>query len=361
MYIKKQNIEPPPISHTKNRFKELDALRGIAALMVVFFHFTYTRPQAAYGFFLGSTGVDLFFIISGFVIFMSLSKVTSVKQFVINRFARLFPAFWFCVTLTATIQVLALKFNFVHSTTTNISLLKYLSNLTMAPKYFGYGEVDGSYWTLLVEMLFYMCIALLMKFNQIINIVAVGCIFLILALANDIAGNIINNWPLQQIQFWFPLINHSGLFFAGILLYKINKKEYDKFTLYLLVLFCYIVQIKLYYTNRHGSGTINFYQYSTMLTVIFGIFILFVNNKLSFIINNITLFFGKISYSLYLIHQYIGANIILPGLEKILHLPFSIAIIITLAVIVLMAYFIYKFIEIPGGKTVKYWFKQHLN
>lgn len=357
MYISKQNIELPSISHTKNRYKELDALRGIAALMVVFFHFTYTRPQAAYGFFLGSTGVDLFFIISGFVIFMSLNKVTSIKQFIVNRFSRLFPAFWFCVTLTATIQVLALKFNFVHSTTTNINWLKYLSNLTMAPKYFGYREVDGSYWTLLVEMLFYICIALLMEFNKINNIVAAGCIFLFLALANDIAGNLINNWPLQQIQFWFPFINHSGLFFAGILLYKINKKEYNRFTLYLLVLFCYIVQIKLYYTNRHGSSTINFYQYSAMLTVIFGIFILFVNNKLSFIINDVTLFFGKISYSLYLIHQYIGANIILPGMERILHLPFIIAVLITFLIIVLMAYTIYKLIEEPGGKIIKYWFK----
>lgn len=54
-----------------NRYTELDALRGIAALMVVFFHFTMDRPQGQMGFKLGVTGVDLFFIISGFVIFMS--------------------------------------------------------------------------------------------------------------------------------------------------------------------------------------------------------------------------------------------------------------------------------------------------
>ena len=47
------------------RYKELDALRGIAALVVVLFHLTMEREQAKLGFELGVTGVDLFFIISG--------------------------------------------------------------------------------------------------------------------------------------------------------------------------------------------------------------------------------------------------------------------------------------------------------
>ena len=82
------------------RFHELDALRGIAALMVVFFHFTIGRAEAKLGFKLGTTGVDLFFIISGFVIFMSLSKVKSSLDFVINRVSRLYPTYWVSVTFT---------------------------------------------------------------------------------------------------------------------------------------------------------------------------------------------------------------------------------------------------------------------
>jgi peptidoglycan/LPS O-acetylase OafA/YrhL len=43
------------------RYKELDALRGIAAMLVIFFHFTMEKPEANLGFNLGITGVDLFF------------------------------------------------------------------------------------------------------------------------------------------------------------------------------------------------------------------------------------------------------------------------------------------------------------
>src|ERR1044072_9360250 len=83
-----------------SRIKELDALRGIAALMVVFFHYTFWRPQAKLGFNLGTTGVDLFFMISGFVIFMSLLHINQSKEFVINRISRLYPGYWACVTFT---------------------------------------------------------------------------------------------------------------------------------------------------------------------------------------------------------------------------------------------------------------------
>ena len=70
------------MDNISNRLQELDALRGIAALMVVLFHFTMGRQEANLGFKLGTTGVDLFFIISGFVIFMSLSKVKNSKDFI---------------------------------------------------------------------------------------------------------------------------------------------------------------------------------------------------------------------------------------------------------------------------------------
>lgn len=82
------------------RYEELDALRRIAALMVVFFHFTLGRPEAKLGFKLGTTGVDLFFIISGLVIFMSLTRVKTSLDFVINRVSRLYPTYWTCATFT---------------------------------------------------------------------------------------------------------------------------------------------------------------------------------------------------------------------------------------------------------------------
>ena len=75
------------------RLHSLDALRGLAALGVVAYHYL---DQPAY---YGLLGVELFFIISGFVILMTLERVPSLLQFAIGRAARLYPAYWFSVAV----------------------------------------------------------------------------------------------------------------------------------------------------------------------------------------------------------------------------------------------------------------------
>lgn len=84
----------------------LDALRGIAAVLVVLFHLKMDTGNPDYGLHLGMTGVDLFFLISGFVIFMTLRKTSSSNDFVISRFIRLYPTYWACVSFTFAINVL---------------------------------------------------------------------------------------------------------------------------------------------------------------------------------------------------------------------------------------------------------------
>lgn len=350
---KDNSVNTDSLKTGASRYRDLDALRGFASVMVVVFHFTYGREQARYGFFLGSTGVDLFFIISGFVIFMSINKVASAKEFMINRFSRLFPAYWTCVTLTAAVQFTALRFHFVHPDSVNISWLKYLANLTMFQKYFGYSNVDGSYWSLLIEMLFYIGIVLLFKFNKIKNIFGVGVITLTVILINDFLANNFAGWPFEQITFWLPIVHHAALFFAGILFYKFVNQTESQTKLYLAIICCYLVQLKIYYTIRGLSSTINFSQYACALAVIFLVFILFANNKLSFITNTTTLFFGKISYSLYLLHQFLGAGIIIPGLERFLHFNFLTAAVIAFIVITALAYIVTTYIETPVGKKIK--------
>src|SRR3954471_184909 len=83
------------------RIAELDALRGLAALGVALFHFSLLDPAAGPGFAIGASGVDLFFIISGFVILMTLERTRDWKDFLVGRFSRLYPAYWACVTLAA--------------------------------------------------------------------------------------------------------------------------------------------------------------------------------------------------------------------------------------------------------------------
>ncbi len=66
---------------TSGRNLELDALRGIAALMVMFFHFSMNRPECQMGLKFGVAGVNLFFMISGFVIFKSIENLNKSSDF----------------------------------------------------------------------------------------------------------------------------------------------------------------------------------------------------------------------------------------------------------------------------------------
>ena len=97
------------------RLRALDGLRGVAILLVMGFHyfyhlesFYYKSTLYPYGetfssvliFKYGYMGVELFFIISGFVIAMTLEASRSVIDFVIRRFARIWPALIVSAILT---------------------------------------------------------------------------------------------------------------------------------------------------------------------------------------------------------------------------------------------------------------------
>ena len=142
------------------RILELDALRGLAALSVVLFHYTYqyfiltgySEPIVSF-FKFGGVGVQLFFVISGFVIFLTLDKSKSVFDFFVSRFSRLYPPYWFAVIFTSLVilitQVLGKE----------VDLKTFLLNMTMLQYFFGVDDIDGVYWTLRVEITFYFWIA----------------------------------------------------------------------------------------------------------------------------------------------------------------------------------------------------------
>lgn len=139
------------------RLEQIDGLRAVAALSVVAFHFTtrfdevfvHTRPLEA-GFAWGYLGVNLFFVISGFVIFMTIEAARSPADFAFSRFSRLFPTFWVAVVLTWLLtRALPVPGNVR-------SLGEMLANLTMVHDGFGVASVDGAYWSLEVELIYYL-------------------------------------------------------------------------------------------------------------------------------------------------------------------------------------------------------------
>lgn len=162
---------PMPTDHaTRSRLALLDILRLLAALSVVAYHWLFWGPEngavrvfpstpvtwlAAYGF----LGVQLFFLISGFVIFLSASG-REASAFAAGRATRLYPAYWAGVALTSATLLLTAQ-------TPPAELLpKFLANLTMAPAVFRQPQLDGVYWTLTLELQFYALVFLFLLFRR---------------------------------------------------------------------------------------------------------------------------------------------------------------------------------------------------
>jgi len=161
-------------SPAAQRFAYIDAQRGLAALLVIWLHATdafMQLPTPPAGGLLysisaaidtGRIGVILFFANSGFVIPSSLRAVgnqttsDALRVFLIRRVFRLYPAYWVSVVAAA---LLGLYFM------TSFSPQTVLLNVTMIQSVFGAPDVLGLYWTLRLELIFYIACALLFTFK----------------------------------------------------------------------------------------------------------------------------------------------------------------------------------------------------
>lgn len=332
----------------KERLQELDALRGIAALLVVGFHYTMLRDISEHGWVLGVTGVDLFFIISGFVIFMSVQKMDRPLDFMKRRFFRLYPVYWVIVTFTGILIYLNINHD---PNILPMSTSRYLANLTMFQKYFGITSIDGPYWTLLVEMQFYIFVALAMWMKKLKYLVAGLVVIMSSLLINELIIQPVNpglfTWLFFESELWLPIISRLPFFIAGILFYKIYKQEGNWRTIVTIAI-CYVTALLIFDNIGPARHFIKVPQYVFTTTIYFGVFILFLQNRLKFIVNPVTLFLGRISYSLYLIHQFLGINLVIPYLEKEYDIHYRQGAIISLALAILLAFLVTKFVEEPS-------------
>ncbi|MDB5264240.1 MAG: acyltransferase family protein [Adhaeribacter sp.] len=353
-------------SNTNKRYLELDALRGIAALFVVFFHFTIFRAEADYGFGLGVTGVDLFFIISGFVILMTLEKTRSWQEFAVSRLSRLFPTYWACVSFTTVLifiwyiwlgkEKIYIQWLANEESVSGL-LAQYLANLTMFQLYFRVPDIDGPYWTMLVEMLFYLYMLVIFIAKKIKHIEKIGAITLlpIILYSTPYFGQ---HFALvhKLLERGLPLINYFPLFLAGIVFYKIKSNGVTS-RRYLLLGICYLCQLSLFDDGGKADIYLAFIPYFFMLTIYFSLFILYVNGFLGFIVNRVTVFLGEISFSLYLVHQYLSIAILLPVLIQDFGFNFWLASSLSLGVVVLLATLISRFIEKPAMSFIRHKYK----
>ncbi|MBI1838608.1 MAG: acyltransferase [Flavobacteriia bacterium] len=333
------------------RINELDALRGVAAILVVLFHCSMGRVEAKYGFVYGKTGVDLFFLISGFVIYKSIRENETLKSFMIKRFCRLYPTYWAGVFIT---YFFILSYSYLgNHPSMYIKFSDFLINLSMFQNYFKVANLDGPYWTLSVEMNFYIIIGLLLFFRKLKYFILIGiglCVYNAIVLAYSI-----DNYMVNQISFFLPILMYTPLFIAGMAFYRIFENKSSNWTNYGIVITCFLFKMFFLKIDYIGENSfISFEEHIITQFIYFMLFIAFVNNYLGFIANKVTLFLGRISYSMYLIHQFLVFYIILPFAIEKLKINFYIATFcFALPVVILIATFITYRIEIPLNNKIR--------
>jgi peptidoglycan/LPS O-acetylase OafA/YrhL len=318
-----------------NRLAELDALRGIAAMAVVLFHFLTRYPEMSpvanangLQFPYGKFGVEIFFGISGFVIFMTLRRTKTVGDFLVSRFARLFPAYWAGIIVTSlSIHALGADYLFVPS-------WAIAANFSMLQGHVGYPHVDGVYWTLTIELSFYAMMLALWRLRLLNRIEwALAC------------------WIALKLLWWLPMglswrlgyvliIDYIPFFAIGVAAYRVWSGERR-----------WIQQIPLLSIGFAsvwigGSAPFRFVYLLSLIS-----FIAISMNWLRFIKNPLLIWFGAISYTLYLIHQHVGYAIMdvlqSAGIQGLA------AVIITLPLVIYLAWLISHFVERPTLEMIR--------
>ena len=292
----------------KERLYEIDLLRFIAAVAVMLYHYTFSGyldhsslvpvefPILAEYTQYSYLGVNLFFLISGFVILLSAMN-RSAFGFASSRFIRLYPAFWVSVSLSAFVLYL---FGAPHF---DINLSQYLMNMTMVSGFIGVKPIDGVYWTLLIEMVFYTLIFFLLFFKKIKYIELFLGLWLGIVLLS-----LFMTLPKIARFFFFP--EWAPLFIGGALLYLIYARGWD-LTRSLLLFSAYI--LTLYFTVLEARELTKLYntEFSSSIAILgvsafYGFFVLMITNKTGWLRSKKFIKIGLLTYPLYLFHANIG-------------------------------------------------------
>lgn len=288
------------------RVNELDLLRFLAALSVVFFHYTFRgyaadglsvmpypllAPFAKYGY----LGVDLFFIISGFVILMTAAN-GSLQGFIVSRVVRLYPAFWACCTITAALT-LAMGGGRFHA-----SLGQYLVNMTMLSEFAGVPSIDGSYWSLFVELKFYVLVAIVLLAGRIHRAPALMAGWLLVSVFLEIAPS--------YTASYFLVADYSAYFIAGATCFRIWSKGNSRSKMAMLGL-CWCLAIwqsfhRAAATAKNLHTELDPFVVAAIVTGFFAIILLVSLRRTGAWGRSKCVLAGALTYPLYLLHQNVG-------------------------------------------------------
>ncbi|MES9971382.1 MAG: acyltransferase [Candidatus Thiodiazotropha sp.] len=334
------------LSMGKTRLLELDVIRGIASLSVVIYHYLY-RYNVLYGHdnYLaqwaqyvqwGKYGVQLFFIVSGFVIFLTLNKMTKSTDFIVSRFSRLYPVYW--ASLISTFLIVSI----FGLDGREVGFSEFIVNFTMLQEFINVESVDRVYWTLSIELTFYFLMFLLFFFRQLQNVE--NWLLVIVCLAILYGSQIIFIPDIIKKIF---ILKFIGFFASGICFYKIWASQSSVKT-YLLLSLAFIANICVYGENMILTLVLIYLVFSIAIS---GYFKIFTTRPL--------LFLGSISYSLYLVHQNIGYVAI--NYFYSLSMDPLICIVLAISITILISTVLTLLIEKPSIKYIRGMYNGYLN
>ena len=296
---------------TSERMPLLDALRLFAAFLVLGFHWLFRGPAsgdqftsfrayealAVYGY----IGVDWFFVISGFVIAWTAQN-RSAMTFAILRFARLYPAYVACMSLTFLLTVL---YGWQRA---EPGLADWFANLTMAAPLLGRQFMDGAYWSILVEIIFYGWVFLLLAGGLWKYRLPITFGWLALSIAN-IA------WLKFELLRFLLITDFAPWFIIGMMMYDMRERGLRLVSAVILatafIASCLSLAVQIpEFLRDYGAAP--------DLTILFGLNAIGVLAvalavqpwQISPRVSRIAMFAGAISYPLYLLHQHAGYMLI---------------------------------------------------
>lgn len=305
----------------EGRLAALDGLRLVAALLVVSYHyigtqrsqlwerpndqlFTHLYGLATYGY----LGVQLFFLVSGFVICMS-SWGRTLREFLVSRIVRLYPMYWVAVVVSFTVVYL----NRPVADASQVilrpqhTLSDLLVNFTMAQNAIGVANVDQVYWTLWVELRFYLLFAIVVAMGVTYRRVLAFCaLWMIAVVMTGVFHYTIIDVVVQPA--------YAPYFIAGLLLYLVHKFGSTPL-LWGFIGLCLIVAqhqvlLDVRWTSTYIQHTL---RWSYAMVIVGGFFALVAAVALGWMRwakwRWLTTA-GALTYPLYLLHQDIGVIVI---------------------------------------------------
>lgn len=337
------------------RLALLDGLRLLAAVAVVLYHYTAWHhgfwgvepaknawPQLSRSSLFGNMGVQLFFVISGFVILLS-SYGKRASQFIGSRIGRLYPAYWVAVVTTG-----VLVFFIWPEMGSKLTFTDWAANLTMMQGGLGNPHIDGVYWTLWAEMRFYALVLVLMLLGWQTprKLLAFAAIWPVAALAAPLVPS---NFIRQAL-----VPEYAPLFAGGMCLFLLYRFGHTPLRWLVLVL---NVALSAHHTGITGSREAmelvgyevpQFVYWAIIVGIFAAIALLSLTPLRNVNVPGMALA-GALTYPVYLLHEMWGWWLI-DQLSPILPRPAVLGIV--MAVVGVAAYLVHRLVEQRYGRAL---------